>query len=59
MNLTLLSFNSCHAGCPEQLEVGGGGWVEVAMHHLSLTVWSVQLESLGCAGVARADKGLI
>lgn len=29
VNLTLLSFNSCHAGCPEQLEVGwrrlGGG----------------------------------
>lgn len=29
------------------------------MHHLSLMVWSVQLESLRCAGFAHADKGLI
>lgn len=31
----------------------------MAMHHLSLMVWSVQLESLRGTGFAHADKGLI
>lgn len=31
----------------------------MAVDHLSLMVWSVQLESLRCAEFARADKGVI
>lgn len=31
----------------------------MATNNLSLTVWSMRLENLRCAGFAYADKGLI
>lgn len=31
----------------------------MASDNLSLTVWSMQLKNLRCAGLAYADKGLI